>query len=142
MIDDSECREIAARLAREAQVWRETFPYYEIKPGDALEIMQDIFEFVGLRGKVLCCDMFQRFADLIDRPTCKNVGGEEHAFMCSECGAYTTEFSHFFAPKEEQERLKSELCEVMGLDREETRFLSIHSSVPKHCPWCGKEMSE
>ena len=89
MIDDSERREIAARLAREAQAWRETFPDYVLKPVDVSEVMQDIFEFVGLHGKVLCSDLFQRFADLIDPPTCKNLATKPaDELLCSECGEH------------------------------------------------------
>ena len=88
-----ERREIAARLAMEAQAWRETFPDYALKPVDASEVMQDILEFVGLHGKVLCCDIFQRLADLIDRPTCHDIAshgemqpaGAIQWFECSEC---------------------------------------------------------
>lgn len=133
MISDNERREVAATL-RGLKEHRDEAPLIFTEQVHNAMVLRAIRAVVG-KG-----DVFQRLADLIDRPTCKNVGGEKHAFMCSKCGAYTTEFSHFFAPKEEQEKLKSELREVMGLDREETRFLSIHSSVPKHCPWCGAEV--
>lgn len=69
MISDEERREIAAQLANEAQTWRDTFPDEACDLGDVSALMQDLCHFAGLRGKVSCGDIFQRFADLIDRPT-------------------------------------------------------------------------
>ena len=91
MINDSERREIAARLAREAQAWRETFPDSECDFSDAAAMMQDLCVFVGLGRNALCSEVFQRLADLIDRPTCHMTKkGSEFVLAgwweCSECG--------------------------------------------------------
>lgn len=82
MISDEERREIAAQLANEAQTWRGTFPDEACDLGDVSALMQDLCHFAGLRGKVSCGDIFQRFADLIDRPTCHNASG--HQDMCAQ----------------------------------------------------------
>lgn len=68
-ISDAERREVAAKLSGEAQAWRDTFPDEVCDLGDVPGLMQDLCHFAGLRGKVPCGDIFQRFADLIDRPT-------------------------------------------------------------------------
>ena len=129
MINDSERRAAAARIRQFLSV-----PWNERPWG------QDGLQTVGsLVGTSIGESIIERLADLIDRPTCENVGGAEHAFMCSECGAYTT-FTHFFAPKDVQERVLSEMCDELGIDREHTRFSPMHSSVPKYCPWCGSEV--
>ena len=92
MIDDSERRDIAARLMREACAWRETFPESECDFSDAAAMMQDLCVFIGLERDALCSEVFQRLADLIDRPTCRNIGGvggtngEYYDFLCSVCG--------------------------------------------------------
>lgn len=91
MISDKERREVAARLAREAQAWSDTFP----------DEICDLCVFVGLRGKVTCGCIFLRFAELIDRPTCRNVYDEtecgccENGFECSECGNRVEDIEHY-----------------------------------------------
>lgn len=65
---NDERREVAAKLSGEAQEWRDTFPDEVCDLGDVSALMQDLCHFAGLRGKVSCGDIFQRFADLIDRP--------------------------------------------------------------------------
>lgn len=130
-VTDDKRREVAENLRYAAD-----YPGYEIR-----YMEQFIAE---LRETVFCdvcsnagySDILQRIADLID-PTCRNVGGERYAFKCSECGCYTTEFDHVFAPREEQERVYGELCDELGIDRAMARFSPVHSSVPSHCPGCG-----
>lgn len=68
-VSDEERREVAAKLSGEAQAWRDTFPDEVCDLGDVSCLMQDLCHFAGLRGKVPCGDIFQRFADLIDKPT-------------------------------------------------------------------------
>ena len=100
-VSDEECREVAARLAREAQAWSDTFPDEICYLGDASAVMQDLCVFVGLRGKVTCGCIFLRFAELIDRPTCRNVYDEtecgccENGFECSECGNRVEDIEHY-----------------------------------------------
>lgn len=88
MIDEEECREVAARLAREAQAWRGTFPDSECADINAAAMIQDLCVFVGLGRSALCSEVFQRLADLIDRPTCKNIADpyDGSFFECSKCG--------------------------------------------------------
>lgn len=105
MISDEERREVAARLAREAKAWSDTFPDEICDLGDASAVMQDLCVFAGLRGKVTCGDIFLRFAELIDRPMthvdvnkhgracCANCGcddwclADDNAHFCPQCGA-------------------------------------------------------
>ena len=87
MINDSERREIAAKLARESRAWRETFPDSECDFSDAVAMMQDLCVFVGLERNALCSEVFQRLADLIDQPTCKNLATHlVDELVCSACG--------------------------------------------------------
>lgn len=88
MIDEEECREVASRLAREAQAWRGTFPDSECADINSAAMIQDLCVFVGLGRSALCSEVFQRLADLIDRPTCKNIADpyDGSFFECSKCG--------------------------------------------------------
>ena len=101
MISNEERREVAAKLAREAQAWSETFPDAVFDLGDVSAVMQDLCEFAGLRGKVSIVDIFLRFAELIDRPTCRNVydetemGACANGFECSECGNRVEDIEHY-----------------------------------------------
>ena len=86
MIDDSERREVAERL-------RESREFISCLPKTTLE--QNAFDTFEL---ILACigyehgNLFDRLADLIDRPTCRNIGGvggtngEYYDFFCSACG--------------------------------------------------------
>ena len=69
MIRNKQRNEIAAEFSREAKAWNAAFPDVICDLGDVSDLMQDLCHFVGLDGKVLYSDIFQRFADLID-PTC------------------------------------------------------------------------
>lgn len=82
MISDTERREVAARL-RNASARR----------GDEPWMVEDLMLALGFR----CYEdgedqLFDRLADLIDRPTCRNIGGvggtngEYYDFFCSACG--------------------------------------------------------
>lgn len=87
MISDSERREIAARLMREACVWKETFPESECDFSDAAAVMQDLCVFIGLERNALCSEVFKRLADLINLPTCKNLATHlVDELVCSACG--------------------------------------------------------
>lgn len=59
--------------------------------------------------------------------TCRNVGGVEWGFKCSECGGHT-HGDPFHVPDEERE----ELAELLG-----GRIISLHGGVPRFCPNCG-----
>lgn len=61
------------------------------------------------------------FADLIDRPTCRNVSGYQDTFKCSECGYKTG--------------LIAEVCNEHGE--------SFHMPLmPSRCPNCEAEVVE
>lgn len=87
-ISDEERREVAARLAREAQAWSDTFPDEICDLGNVSAVMQDLCEFAGLRGKVTIADIFLRFADLIDRPKARHEDAGDY-WRCKHCGAAT-----------------------------------------------------
>lgn len=95
MISNAERREVAAKLSGEAQAWSDTFPDEVCDLCDASALMQDLCRFAGLRGDVLCGDIFQCFADLIDRPTCRKcIPDEMEGYVfCSNCGAEIGEYS-------------------------------------------------
>ena len=89
MIDDKKRREVAYRLKREAQAWRDTFPGEECDVCDALSVMKDLCSFIGVGGAFLPSVLFQRLADLINRPTCVNLSIKpSDEFLCSECGEH------------------------------------------------------
>ncbi|WP_449133773.1 hypothetical protein [Senegalimassilia sp.] len=88
MISNEERREVAAKLASEAKAWRDTFPNGVCELGDVSAVMQDLCEFAGLRGEVMCSEIFQRFSDIIDRPTAKQEHNGAY-WRCAHCGAFT-----------------------------------------------------
>lgn len=87
-VSDEERREVAAKLSGEAQAWSDTFPDEVCDLGDTSALMQDLCCFAGLRGDVLCGDIFQRFADLIDRPKAKREDAGNY-WRCGHCGAFS-----------------------------------------------------
>ena len=84
MINDSERREIAARLRiTKAECESRDYPW----------MVEDLLQALGVKRYEDAEDgIFERLADLIDRPTCKNIGGEDgtngeyYDFFCSVCG--------------------------------------------------------
>lgn len=64
--------------------------------------------------------------------TCRNIGGEEWGFKCSECGGHT-HGSPFHVPDEERDRLAGFLGGSIA---------SLHGSVPRFCPNCGARVVE
>ena len=86
-ISDEKRRDVAANLSGEAQAWRDTFPDEVCDLGDVSALMQDLCHLAGLRGKVSCGDIFQRFADLIDRPKAKREDAGNY-WRCGHCGAF------------------------------------------------------
>lgn len=115
MISNDERREIAARLMREACAWRETFPESECDFSDAAAMMQDLCVFVGLERNALCSEVFQRLADLIDPPTCKNLATHlVDELVCSACG---------------------ERVDIAYLDKDDDYRV-------RYCPSCGAKVVE
>ena len=86
-ISDTERRE-AARKLREIE-WR-TMP--ELTDGELLDLLADKVRFGRYGSKNFDEGLLGRIADLIDRPTCRNIGGEDgtngeyYDFFCSACG--------------------------------------------------------
>lgn len=89
MISDGQRREIAANLRSESEAWLDTFPDAMIEEeAIGAAIMSDLVVFVGLDDSSPVHEIYARFADLIDRPTCKNSEYlyDGSFFECSECG--------------------------------------------------------
>lgn len=66
-------------------------------------------------------ELHERLADLIDRPTCRNVSGCQDVFECSECRC--------------KAELTSEVCNEYG------EPFSVYF-IPAYCPNCGAEVVE
>ena len=105
MISNEERREVAERL-RSASARRSDVPW----------MVEDLMLALGFR----CYEdgedqLFNRLADLIDRPTCSIKRGHQTTWgVCSRCGALVN-----------AERAVSTATEYLP-----TRY----------CPWCGKEI--
>ena len=111
MINDSERREVAARL-REQRVW-DIFTNFENCIGDICDAVLDDEGDLN--------DMFRlqkALADLIDRPTCENINEHYDVFECSECHCKV---------------------EVMGECRSEYGGIFHAPFLPSYCPSCGAE---
>lgn len=82
-----ERREVTRKL-REIE-WR-TMP--ELTDGEILDLLARSVGFYQCGSKDFDEGLLGRIADLIDRPTCKNIGGvggtngEYYDFFCSVCG--------------------------------------------------------
>lgn len=63
----------------------------------------------------------EKLADLIDRPTCRNVSGDQDVFECSECGC--------------KAEMIIDVCNEYG----DTFSMSI---MPSFCPECGSEVMD
>lgn len=114
MISDSERREVAARL-RSKKPEECTAPFG--KP-----VLMHIFHSV-FPNQIFLTNWILRLpyqlADLIDRPTCNDVG-DDWEFHCSACG-----------------------CELDIRDMEvgePTMWKDGAAQVPKYCPSCGAEV--
>lgn len=83
MISDTERREIARKL-REIE-GRTTS---ELTDGELLDLLADKVRFGRYGSKNFDEVLFGRIADLIDRPTCKNIADpyDGSFFECSKCG--------------------------------------------------------
>lgn len=83
MISDTERREIARKL-REIE-WR-TMP--ALTDGEILDLLAKSVGFDQCGSKSFDDGLFERIAELVDRPTCKNSEDlyDGSFFECSECG--------------------------------------------------------
>ena len=78
-ISDQERREIAAKL-RGSRDFARCIPKFFMPQNDLFERVLKCVRFDG--GNV-----FDRLADLIDRPTCRNKeDGYDRSFLCGACG--------------------------------------------------------
>lgn len=108
MISDDERREVAHRMREYDVSW---FKESAIVPFlDCLGI-----GYVNWRG------VLDMLADLIDRPTCRNVSGYQDVFECSECRCRV--------------ELINEVCNEHG----EPFSVPL---IPSFCPNCGAEVVE
>lgn len=91
-ISDEERRRVASHLRELSET---DSLIYELKPSDLFYSSMLLMSIRAIVGKG---DIFERLADLIDRPTCRNIGGEEgtngehYDFFCSACG-YAGDFA-------------------------------------------------
>lgn len=111
---------------------------------DALENEAALWEESGEEFASVSVELLRRWVREAREgaaPACENVGGERHAFECSRCGGYTTEFDQIFAPPEAQEAARVALCRALGLDPDDVVTVSAHSNVPRFCPWCGARVA-
>lgn len=118
-----ERRNIAELMRGEAADFRRLGEKYgdvwTVDLGDVPAIFQDITHYAGLDGVVRSDAIFDRLADLIDRPTCRNVSEDQDVFECSEC------------------RCKAEM--IVNVCNEYGDTFSI-SPMPSFCPECGSKV--
>ena len=113
MIDNSERREVAARLrSLDAHDWNDFMDEVDsLETAIGCSIGQDWQDQ----------NWWHRLADLIDRPTCRNVSEHQDVFTCSEC------------------RCK---VEIIGEECNEYGECFCAPFMPRFCPSCGKEVVE
>ena len=120
MISDEERREVAERL-RNASARR----------GDAPGMVEDLMLALGFRCYENGDDqLFDRLADLIDRPTCELVEvwddeTKQHYLDCTAC--------HFG-------RLSIELDDVGMRFNSRALWAGVDYTSLTHCPYCGADV--
>lgn len=113
MINDKQRRE----AARELRQFLSVSPNERAWDNDGLQT-------VGrLVGTSVGENILARLADLIDRPTCRDVGGS-YAFRCSECGCVLDRYKAGNGYADDG---------VMSQGGD-------YVYAPRYCPWCGKEI--
>lgn len=130
MLTNEERREIAARLMREAQAWRETSPDNECDFSDAAAMMQDLCVFIGLERDALCSEVFKRLADLIEpeqERTCK----VRQSYFDSDNELNEIMEGITFSPED----TVACICEACGHDWRYDRGIR-----PNYCPQCGAKV--
>lgn len=84
MISDTERRE-AARKLRNA----EERTMMELTDGELLDLLADAVDLDSYEGEHFEGGLLYCLADLIDRPTCKNLSPKPaDVLLCSECGEH------------------------------------------------------
>lgn len=116
-ISSKDCRAFAENLRELVSARGFSTPGMAVSCVDADELLRELFASCadGSTGIVEAADVL-RLADLIDRPTCRNVD-EGREFECSECGITW----HL-------------------LDKEDPCEGWAHVRNPAHCPSCGAEV--
>lgn len=96
IISNEERRRVAMslRTAKQSELWR-------LSDGELIDTVADAIGVDGMSSNYEAA-MFDRLADLIDRPTCRNIyaetegiGGCENGFKCSECGNTVEDYEGF-----------------------------------------------
>lgn len=109
MISNKERREVAARLRENAGLPSRLPNEYSIEVKSAL-VLSKLLDCIDCSD-----DVFPRLADLIDRPTCRNLSPKPaDVLLCSECGEHV------------------DIAYVESCD-------DYHA---KYCPHCGAEVVE
>lgn len=119
-------REIAARLRIASILCK---PRYYISHLSKISPEQNAFDVLerDVFERILACvgyeygNIFDYLADLIDRPTCKNVSEDQDVFECSEC------------------RCKAEMIIDVCNEYGDTFSMSL---MPSFCPECGSEVMD
>ena len=115
MINDSERREIAARLRDAAARGNGE----RVTDGELVDV---IAYACGVEGADRFDDrLLGRLADLIERPICENASGYCDVFKCSACGCKV--------------EITAEVC------FEHSKPFHV-PFMPSYCPSCGAEASE
>lgn len=122
MITNELRREVARKLRSEAELWRKSYPETEIDLSETEVVFQDVAHFLGIHGKTCPEMLYNRLADLIDRPMCKPkdrgrgyVDAVCDSFCCPNCGF--------------------EIDVHIGEEQHLTE-------TAKYCPNCGAEVQE
>lgn len=111
MITDEERRVVASSLRESANV------------GGARTLKRELVKALGIRLDACTSEgshtnILRGLADLIDRPTCRNVSGYKDVFMCSECR-----------------------CKVEIVREECNEYGEFYTPfMPSFCPSCGAEV--
>lgn len=80
-ISDDERRDVARKLR---EIERQTL--CELTDGELIDFLVETVGFNRYTNEDFDEGLLGRIADLIDRPTCRNIG-DDYMFKCSECGA-------------------------------------------------------
>lgn len=95
MISDEQRREVAALLRKEADGWAEDCPdTVTCESYDYYEFILNIADSADIDLSKPPSMLFDRLADLIDRPTCRKLIPDEMEGLvfCSNCGAEIGEY--------------------------------------------------
>lgn len=116
MISDEERREAVARLRELAGMGKDG-----VGARGAEWFARQMEIATGTDTADTIQDMLERYADLIDRPTCTNVSGYQDRFKCSACWCDV--------------EIIGEICNEHG-----EAFSAPYT--PFYCPCCGAEVVE